>query len=304
MRLLTITLLSLLVSSSALADRGWRWGDSDRWSNHERSSNWSWNSDRKQDGKDESSDDGSDATEDDSDDGDTDHGQTWDEYRSSMASKMESHGDGKRRGRGRMRDRLAQLDEKINNGVCDVLADSSRGLKYLCYAYCELQDCRPDYSLENPFQNCSKSSNWLLKVYEKRRGAGDPDMPCVKQPETSVECPCWARNELADLRQNGEPDEISACFQNVTSTGLTNYDAWQISNAPGSAVTYLSTVSTIENSEADGGPVCSLVDTCNDGSCMEEIRYMGLTPAQFAACETDVAQSAANRGLTCLDLGQ
>jgi hypothetical protein len=300
MRLLTIILLSVLVSSSALADRGWRWGDSDDRSEPKRSDWWSWSTDEKPGGKHSSSDDDSDGKEDGSGDGDM----TWGEYRSSMALKMGNQGAGEGHGHGRAEDRLAELDDKINSGVCDVLADSGRGLKYLCYAFCELQDCRPDYSLENPFQNCSKSSSWLLSVYEARRGAGDPDMPCVKQPDTSAECPCWARNELADLRYNGQPDEISACFRNVSGTGLSNYDAWQMSNVPGGAQAYLSTISTIEMSDADGGPVCSLVDTCDDGNCLGASRFMGLTPAQFAACEADVAQSAANRGLTCVDLGQ
>jgi hypothetical protein len=231
--------------------------------------------------------------------GDSDRGSRWDSYREKVAEQSHT------RGKSATRSRFARLDlSRLNSGVCDPLADATRGLKYLCIAFCELQDCQPDYSLENPFQNCSRSSKWLFARYEARRGAGDPDMPCVKAPDTAAECPCWARNELASLRGNGAPDEISACFQNVSGTGLVNYDAWQISNAPGQTMKYLTTISSIENSESDGSAVCSLVDTCDDGNCMGANRFMGITAEQFAACEQDVYQSALDRGLTCMDLGQ
>ena len=76
-----------------------------------------------------------------------------------------------------------------NSGVCDPLADATPGLEYLCIAFCELQDCQLDYSLDNPFQNCSKSSERLLARYEARRGAGDPDMPCLQQPQSAAARP-------------------------------------------------------------------------------------------------------------------
>jgi hypothetical protein len=192
----------------------------------------------------------------------------------------------------------------LNSGVCDPLENATRGLEFLCIAFCELQDCQPDYTLDNPFQNCSMSSRWILSRYEARRGAGDPDMPCLQQPETSPECPCWTRNELAGLRQNDVAGETAACYQNVTSTGLTNYDGWQISNPPGQTMHYLTTIASIENSESDGSAVCSLVDTCDDGNCMGASRYVGITAEQFAACEQDVYQSAVDRGLNCMDLSQ
>jgi len=305
MRLLTIIVLSVLVAGSAMADKRWSRSDAENWSKWENSQH---NGSGYHD---------SDSDDDDSDsDDDSSSGEDWDSYRSEIASKTghgygyghgngygSGNGNGYGRGKGRGQN-LRGIDlSKLNTGVCDELAGATRGLRLLCVAFCELQDCQPDYSLDNPFQNCSKSSEFLLDVYEARRGAGDPDMPCIKQPESTAECPCWARNELADLRYNGNPDETAVCFQNVTSTGITNYDAWQISAAPG-VPAFLTALSTIEHSEADGSAVCSLVDTCEDGNCMDASRYMGLTPAQFEACEADIAQSAMNRGLTCMDLGQ
>ena len=39
-----------------------------------------------------------------------------------------------------------------NEGVCNELLDATPGLYGLCLAFCEAQDCQPDYSLENPFE--------------------------------------------------------------------------------------------------------------------------------------------------------
>ena len=36
----------------------------------------------------------------------------------------------------------------LNSGVCDVLEGSSRSLRMMCIAFCELQSCTPDFAAE------------------------------------------------------------------------------------------------------------------------------------------------------------
>jgi hypothetical protein len=82
-----------------------------------------------------------------------------------------------------------------NEGVCDDLMWATPGLYGLCIAFCEAQDCEPDFSLDNPFENCRPSSERLLRNYDRKKGPGDPDMPCIAPPPF---CPCWTEQELAD----------------------------------------------------------------------------------------------------------
>ena len=53
----------------------------------------------------------------------------------------------------------------------------------------------------------------------------------------------------------------------------------------------------------DGSPACAVTDTCDPATdiCLGTSRFMSITPEQLAACEADVAVSAADRGLTCVD---
>jgi len=187
----------------------------------------------------------------------------------------------------------------LNSGVCDELQGSSRGLRMMCIAFCELQSCSPDFSAENPFESCSRSSKWIYNRYEKRRGAGDPEMPCVQQPEAVAECPCWTREELANLRGPGADDRFANCALDVdyATSNIFNFDNWRIvSQTPGA---YSVSMSSFGSYGVDNAPTCAVNDTCADGNCLGESRMMPITPEQFAACEADVAMSAANRGLSC-----
>lgn len=191
----------------------------------------------------------------------------------------------------------------LNSGVCDELKDSSLGLRMMCVAFCELQSCSPDYSLDNPFQNCSRSSKWILARYEKRRGPGDPDMPCVKQPEVVAECPCWTREELAGFRGQGANDRVASCSVDVDYPGsnISNYDTWQIFSDPNGPSPYMTSLASFGSYGPDGAPSCSVADTCDPATeiCLGESRMMSITSEQLAACEADVAMAAADRGLAC-----
>jgi len=278
MRILSVLVFSLLVAGPALAGDG-----SDRWGKWEHSSKWQTQSQAPDAGADHPN---------------TDHqADKWADYQLQLSAKLEKM-DGKP---GVRRGQQPTLSGELNSGVCDGLADATPGLQQLCVAFCELQDCRPDFSLENPYENCSASSTAVLDSYQTRRGAGDPDMPCVQQPDESAECPCWSRNELAELRSPLETDVFQVCFQNATADGyFTNFDTWHLS-AGGS---YETTLSTTEISVRDGGvSTCSLVDDCADGSCLQVSRDLVATPAQFAACEADLNVSAMERFTECTDLG-
>jgi len=77
-----------------------------------------------------------------------------------------------------------------NEGVCDELIGTTPGLYGLCVAYCEAQDL-------DKFGEQKTSNDTLLKVYNKRRNAGDPEMPCRQAP-----CPCWDAAELDSIVAN------------------------------------------------------------------------------------------------------
>lgn len=191
----------------------------------------------------------------------------------------------------------------LNSGVCDELKGSSRSLRMMCMAFCEMQTCTPDYTLENPFENCSKSSKWILARYENRRGPGDPDMPCIKQPEAVAECPCWTREELAGFRGQSADDRVASCTldSDIADAGITNYDNWQIFNNPRTPTSYMTSLSTFGSYGADQAPTCAVTDTCDPATqiCVGESRLMSITVDQLAACEADLAVSASDRGLAC-----
>ena len=75
--------------------------------------------------------------------------------------------------------------------VCGDLKWATPGLYGLCVAFCEAQDCEPDFTLANPFENCKPASRKLLDNYRKKMQPGDPDMPCV-----SPGCPCFTVEDL------------------------------------------------------------------------------------------------------------
>jgi len=86
-----------------------------------------------------------------------------------------------------------------NEGICDILIGATPGLYGLCNAYCEAQDL-DDFDKEPP-------STKILANYNKKKQAGDPDMPCVHVP-----CPCWTDEQLASIHADGQ----AVCEEPVT----------------------------------------------------------------------------------------
>jgi len=102
-----------------------------------------------------------------------------------------------------------------NEGVCDVLMGATPGLYGLCNAYCEAQDL-DSFDKEPPRTK-------ILANYNKKKKAGDPDMPCIQIP-----CPCWSPEELATFTADGM---VAACIggdsadkvQMIDNGGLTKF---------------------------------------------------------------------------------
>ena len=109
-------------------------------------------------------------------------------------------------------------------GMCDVLNDATPGLKGLCVAMCEAQDCEaelnPDTGEVDFNPSCNPSSEKLLDNYNRKAGPSDPQMPCVK-----VACPCWTEAEMENIA-GGVLDQCSVgptwsqLFGNSTDKGF------------------------------------------------------------------------------------
>jgi hypothetical protein len=100
-----------------------------------------------------------------------------------------------------------------NEGVCDPLHGGTPGLYGLCVAYCEAQDL-DSFDKEPPRTK-------ILENYDKKKQAGDPDMPCIQVP-----CPCWSDEEIASITADGM---VAACpastnkLQVIDNTALTKF---------------------------------------------------------------------------------
>ena len=66
--------------------------------------------------------------------------------------------------------------------VCDEVKYGTPALYGLCIAFCEAQDCEPDFTLDDPFGGCTPGSGRVLANYRKKMKDGDPDMPCLRAP--------------------------------------------------------------------------------------------------------------------------
>ena len=195
-----------------------------------------------------------------------------------------------------------------NEGVCNELLDATPGLYGLCVSFCEAQDCVPDFTLENPFENCRAGSQKVLDNYEKRRGAGDPSMPCIQQ----ASCPCWTDQELFSLRSVDQTSDSWSCFLNqdiIIPDVITLLDrsTWNILNNPTQGPEeYFTQVVSVADIDNTGNSFCSLVDRCVDGNCLGGqtgiVRFLPTDTTEHAACETEIADSAVPRLPTeCVD---
>jgi len=90
----------------------------------------------------------------------------------------------------------AAVDEEVNYsnaGICDPVKGTPPrlGLYGLCRSYCESQNCKADDPLS---AECAAPDPNVLAVYNQKKRASDPAMPCVKAP-----CPCWDVDEIDAL---------------------------------------------------------------------------------------------------------
>ena len=171
-----------------------------------------------------------------------------------------------------------------NEGVCDGLkiAGVTRGLYGLCVAFCEAQDCEPDLSAADPFSACLPSSGKLLAKYNKRKGAGDPDMPCIQGP-----CPCWTQGELSSLRQP-LPGDDTVCFSHLGNLLFTIFEPNNLD---------YDVVVSVQPSFS----FCFFEDICTPagGPCLGVRRFFEATPEELATCQAQAAQTGADRGFSC-----
>jgi hypothetical protein len=178
--------------------------------------------------------------------------------------------------------------------VCDDLQWATPGLYGLCIAFCEAQDCEPDFSALNPFAECRPSSAKLLRNYEKKKQPGDPEMPCVRQ----AACPCWTEAELDALRFPASGDVKVCTIDAVDSDfGYVNLDQWQVRDSGTAAFSVVATFQT-----PNGGSFCALTNACSSGDsdCVPAaIAPMPVTAEEFAVCEAQLNQAGADRALDC-----
>jgi hypothetical protein len=162
-----------------------------------------------------------------------------------------------------------------NQGVCEVLHGTTKGLYGLCVAFCEAQDCTPIIdetgALTFP-KNCRPSSTKTLAKYRARQQPGDPDMPCIVGP-----CPCWTEDEI-DLVADGD---LRFCQDAPTLTILQGEDA----------VAVLST-------ELAAAVINDSTTNCTywERTPAEIYRYQAVDEDQYAACRESVKAECGDRG--------
>ena len=174
-----------------------------------------------------------------------------------------------------------------NEGVCDDLMFATPGLYGLCVAFCEAQDCEPDFSLDDPFEQCTPSSPRVLAAYDKRKGEGDPEMPCVQQ----TGCPCWSPEELEALPFPGEiEDGRPAC---IHREGM--LDLWAVVARNG---LFLIGVAAFKSERNENPPLigCEYLQRVVEPFVS---RVFVITHDEYATCTADVIASGLERGLDC-----
>jgi len=150
-----------------------------------------------------------------------------------------------------------------NEGICDSLkTNATPGLYGLCVAYCEAQDLD---SFDKGPPNIK-----ILANYNKKKQAGDPDMPCVKVP-----CPCWTDAELASITAD---NAAAAC---PTATNKIQI----IDNAPKTHFAEADTTST--------APRCRYIDL---NLAPPVVRSFSITETEAQSCFNAVSVACAATG--------
>lgn len=169
--------------------------------------------------------------------------------------------------------------------VCDDLKWATPGLYGLCVAFCEAQDCEPDFSLANPLENCRPASRKILDNYRKKMQPGDPDMPCIQEP-----CPCWSPDEL-DLLWPPLPINSDQC----SLFPLTDFAGFWYPEPLESPPPYYH-VSTMEQYPILMYPLCEF--WYNDGD-VDILRVYRITLEEHLICKEQVIQKGDELGFEC-----
>jgi len=170
-----------------------------------------------------------------------------------------------------------------NEGVCDELIGTTPGLYGLCVAFCEAQDCKATYDIDpdtgKPVvildPSCKPSSPRLLELYNGKKDAAEPAMPCIQDI-----CPCWTEAELAGIGEAGP----GVCSTTIDS-GIVSGFYYTIGGTPSTDVE--SALVQIGN---DNVPICIL-----DSKTPLINRVMGITAEEHERCVASVVQECANR---------
>ena len=187
-----------------------------------------------------------------------------------------------------------------NEGVCDVLIGATEGLYGLCIAFCEIQECVPDFFAPDPFANCEPPSPNILDAYNDKRGPDDPAMPCF--PESG--CPCWSLEELWGLRYpSGHPQEEVFGYLDRPVMTYEYSDEWNISRLPKDGEAFYRTYLKVDMFPF-GGELwydCWFADVCRDsekGDCLGTFRG-GLIhdEEQYSQCKAQLYQAGLVRGI-------
>lgn len=150
-----------------------------------------------------------------------------------------------------------------NEGVCDVLKGGTAGLYGLCVAYCEAQDLD---SFDKGPPNVR-----ILANYNKKKLAGDPDMPCIQVP-----CPCWSAAEFGSITADGM---AAACSRATNKIQI-------IDNAPRTHFA--------EGDTSNGGERCRYI---NLNTLPPTVRSFSITAPEAQSCYSQVTTACNSLGL-------
>ena len=171
--------------------------------------------------------------------------------------------------------------------VCDVLSDATPGLQGLCNAFCEAQDADIGYISGDILAKASHAR--LLANYNKKKQAGDPDMPCLRSA-----CPCFDSQDIVDI---GAEFKLAICVYSESGTGSGFYRNTKVKEKLCN-----SEASITENK--DGTYSCFYADQVpgtDPRTCVvrRTATVDDLTAEQAAACHQAIADGAAALGVQC-----
>ncbi len=187
--------------------------------------------------------------------------------------------------------------------ICDDLKHGTPGLYGLCIAFCEAHDCEPDFSLEDPFSVCKQSDRKILDNYRRKMRDGDPDMPCIPNPNgpgDEVLCPCWSEDDLQYFQyQPSFADILDQSLDCKSEFLVERSDCSQEVNfiSEASVLTgdnlFIFEIEATSGNCADG-TFCSGYLGCIGATCPPEVAFRGMslpiTAEEFAACKEQIVE--------------